>query len=444
MRVNRKVKIDGAWLMRPVPMDRHGKPDGRYVIHKGALVPVQSGTFYIAHGTGKQRRHVSCGEDPAAVSRALRTQAHVLEVRRAGLEVEDAPEIVESRRESKDLLRTLVEQFSKQPPASFTTKTFKKYENALRTFADWAAGEGVTSKEQVTARLVERWIAHEKKRGLDAGTIVPKVRIVLGELRRQGTTVELEKRTLPTVVDRERDIYTESELRMFFHACDLDEFELYQTYLISGMRYREVAFLSRTDLEEQRQVLRVSRKRELGFAPKSYEEREVPVSQQLVELLLARCLRLGITGHMLIFGTSREFFYDGKHGGKADKKHLDKCKQVARRSGLNCNHCRGSYRNKPVTCATHAVCRRWFLHKFRHTYATNMLRDGVDIVTVSRWLGHKDLATTRIYLKPLLAEAGQQLVESSSLARMFQGKAPQPEERKKRASRADDTRRRQA
>jgi hypothetical protein len=45
-------------------------------------------------------------------------------------------------------------------------------------------------------------------------------------------------------------------------------------------------------------------------------------------------------------------------------------------------------------------CERWFLHKFRATFATMHLQAGVDLRTVQSWLGHKDLASTVRFLKP--------------------------------------------
>ena len=52
-------------------------------------------------------------------------------------------------------------------------------------------------------------------------------------------------------------------------------------------------------------------------------------------------------------------------------------KSAVRRSGVM----------KPATC-----------HTFRHSFATELLRDGYDIRIVQELLGHKDVRTTMIYL----------------------------------------------
>jgi site-specific recombinase XerD len=52
-------------------------------------------------------------------------------------------------------------------------------------------------------------------------------------------------------------------------------------------------------------------------------------------------------------------------------------------------------------------------HVLRHTFATRMLREAdVDLVTVSKLLGHSDVTTTAIYTQPNeadLAEAVERL-----------------------------------
>jgi site-specific recombinase XerD len=41
-----------------------------------------------------------------------------------------------------------------------------------------------------------------------------------------------------------------------------------------------------------------------------------------------------------------------------------------------------------------------WLHKFRATFATRCLWDGIDLRTVQDWLGHRDMESTMRYLKP--------------------------------------------
>jgi integrase len=64
------------------------------------------------------------------------------------------------------------------------------------------------------------------------------------------------------------------------------------------------------------------------------------------------------------------------------------------------------------------------LHKFRHTFATRNLQEGVcDIRTLQLWLGHSDLASTMVYLKAVRSKDVLHKINSSLLAEY----APQAE-----------------
>jgi integrase len=177
------------------------------------------------------------------------------------------------------------------------------------------------------------------------------------------------------------------------------------TYLLTGFRDKEIRYLTWRDIDFRNQAIRVTAKPQFEFKPKNKEEREVPVPQSLLELLKAHREKKRAHPAGLVFPTSNN---------EPDKKHENKLKNIAYRAGLNCGNCVTAHGNH---CAKGPYCHQWFLHKFRHTFATRNLQDHVcDIRTLQLWLGHSDLASTMVYLKAVRSKDVLSKVNGSALA----------------------------
>ena len=162
--------------------------------------------------------------------------------------------------------------------------------------------------------------------------------------------------------------YRTAELAKFFRAAYDSEKALFSTFLLTGLRELEVVHLFWTDVGFGLQTVRVTAKPELGFYPKRWEEREVPIPVQLIDLLKAHTRRPGCN---FVFSSPK---------GNREYHMLDRCKEVAKRAGLD-----------PA---------KFDLKTFRSTYASRTLRTGFDVRTVQHWMGHKSLETTMRYLVP--------------------------------------------
>jgi integrase/recombinase XerD len=61
---------------------------------------------------------------------------------------------------------------------------------------------------------------------------------------------------------------------------------------------------------------------------------------------------------------------------------------------------------------------KFHLHKFRHTFATNLVRGRVDVYAIQRLLGHKDLRMTEKYLRSSIAEDFRSSINKLSIENM--------------------------
>lgn len=250
------------------------------------------------------------------------------------------------------------------------------------------------------------------KQGQKGKSIYNKLVVISQVMKQHGRSKLLNASDWPKFVETVRPIYEDAELKRLFEACTPAEEVGFKFYLMTGFRDAEGRFVTWRDVDFKHMAVRVTAKPHWGFHPKNWEEREVPVPQKLIDLLQT-------------FRPTNEFADDPvfpSQSGKPDGAMLEKLKEVAFRAELNCRHCVVTHKlkdGKAVNvnrCADGPYCRRWFLHKFRHTYATRHLQDGIDIKTLQQWMGHRDIGSTMVYLKGVRNGDIQARINKGSLA----------------------------
>jgi integrase/recombinase XerD len=412
--VRRKVKIDGKWELLPVAK-KNGQYDWANLLHRGVPITTMPGTFYLDWRENGNRIRRAVGDHAREAKIALATQKQVVNLREEGMEVDDAPQIRPLSDGIGAKIADVILDFRKHPPLTLRKKSYAKYRNALISFGRWT---NKTHLNQLERDDLKRFMSHlVDKEKLDPSTAVDKATIVLTVMKDRGASIVMKKGDWPRVTEKQRGVYEHETLEKLFEAADPHERALFQTFLLSGFRDQEVGFLAWDDFNAKKSTLRVSKKTEMGFAPKNYQEREIPIHDVLVKILVEHKKRQA-PGEYLIFPTSGHNAMRGLPGGQRDRHMLDRLKRLAKRAGLNCGHCKTSYLGKKVSCEAAPVCQKFGLHMFRHTYATTMLHDGMDLVSLQFLLGHNDLASTRKYLRALTPKNMLAKVNSSSLAKI--------------------------
>jgi integrase/recombinase XerD len=137
---------------------------------------------------------------------------------------------------------------------------------------------------------------------------------------------------------------------------------LIETLYATGLRVSEVACLRVADIDGVRSELRVTH-------GKGGKQRLVPLSPRLL---------LALRAYWRLTRPTDYLFPGHAPGVPLSVSAIQKAvKSAATRAGLS----------KRVTP-----------HTLRHSYATGLLEAGVDLVTIGRLLGHKDVSTTLVYL----------------------------------------------
>jgi site-specific recombinase XerD len=179
----------------------------------------------------------------------------------------------------------------------------------------------------------------------------------IGQTKRAINLPSLKKDArLPVILNR-------SELKELFHAPGLLKHRIVLTLIYSaGLRSQEVINLKLSDIDFERKTIHIRQS-------KYKKDRIVPLSD---------CIAVGLRKYINA-EHPHVFLFNGK---EADGRYSVKGLSWVMREAL-----------KKTT-----ITKDVSLHSLRHSYATHLLEEGVNIVTLKELLGHAEISTTMIYL----------------------------------------------
>jgi len=400
-RVNliKKVKTAGGWRFASVVPEANGRLKDRVRIN-GQIETHTEGAYYIEWRVGGRsgRRYRTAVARDEAIDAARRKALELSAIRDGLIAAPEPPPVAPDKTPIGDAIDDYL-KYVKMQRKKRTWLTYRyTLDVLLRTSYKKKYAEDATRQDAID------FMTHCYEQGLGARTVYDKLVTVLQLFKRHGREKLLEKGDWPSFVDTIRPIYEPEEITAMFKVATEDEADMLKFILGSGFRDQEIRYVEYLDLDSNHDIVRVTAKKEWDFTPKNWEERVVPLPHVLVERLKKRKERKSARPHDLIFGNTR---------GNPDSEIDTVVKRVAERAGLNCGRCVTEHGNK---CAEGPYCMNFFLHKFRHTFATNHLRDGVDIRTVQAWLGHRDIKSTMVYLKGIRSKDAAHKVNNGELA----------------------------
>lgn len=164
------------------------------------------------------------------------------------------------------------------------------------------------------------------------------------------------------------DYYSDDEIIKFFNQTMHTSYkDVFLTLLCTGMRIGELVNLKWKNIELDRELISIYKTNE--FSPKTKNSiRKIPISFDVSQILKRL---MDQPNH------PDDYVFKSPKGCKLNPRRvLEKIKEVGVKSGIK---------------------SRLTVHKFRHTFATNIVLKGYSIYKVKSLLGHSSVQQTEVY-----------------------------------------------
>ncbi|MFH1692095.1 MAG: tyrosine-type recombinase/integrase [Candidatus Omnitrophota bacterium] len=157
---------------------------------------------------------------------------------------------------------------------------------------------------------------------------------------------------------------SKEECKQLLEGCGDNLYPIFYTFLNTGMRKSELEHLEWSDIDFERRKIKIQVKD--NWKPKTIE-REIPINDGLLEVLKQ---------HRASSRNGCSFVFHKKS------------------KPIEPNSLRKKLMTITKNCGFADVTK---LHSLRHTFASHLVMNGVDLPTVKKLMGHSDIQTTMIY-----------------------------------------------
>lgn len=174
-------------------------------------------------------------------------------------------------------------------------------------------------------------------------------------------------------IKTERTIFTQSEITRLFSSIDgnspigLMDKAILSLYYGCGLRCKEGIHLEPSAIDFNKGLLYVK-------PSKNYQSRYVPMSEKVIE-----CLKEYQDFARPVINPNSKYLLVGRTKPQVNGQFLNnRLKQLQEKAGIN---------------------KKASLHSLRHSIATHLLQQGMELEYIADFLGHKRLDSTQIYVR---------------------------------------------
>lgn len=253
----------------------------------------------------------------------------------------------------------------------------------IKAFFYYLEQKGIYILTEITSQIIKDYFVYlsRRKNYNKAGSLsLNSLRNNLSALKRFGKylreteqgNLEVEMH-LPVNKYPSKEILTQKEIKELYYATDqtilgMRDKAMLSIYYGCGLRRNEAVNLNVEDilLEKNKLIVRKG---------KGYKERIVPITEKIKDDLESYLKYARID--LIERNPQEKAFFVGSRGNRISGNMLyERLRQLREKAG---------------------IIKGIGLHTLRHSIATHLLQDGMDIEFVSQFLGHSSLESTQIY-----------------------------------------------